>query len=413
MVAGVPRSFGARLLLLSLLGFRRARAVGGARAGHVPDRRRDDVAHLGHRGAAVARGGLLAAAAALRLPPAALSLLPGRAVRRDRKPGRRCSTSSAWSGRCWSPRSACWDGAPSPSPRVSWPRGSRRSTRSSSGSPRTSGPRRSSRCCCGGRSSVWSRATPAAPAAAAVGAGLLFGLAILTRETVLYFLPFAALWLAWRRPGGAASRGARRRRGAPGRAAVDGPQLARVRRLRAGVDRGRAQPLAGQHAAHAPGGVRGVLGGARPHPEVRARARARDSRRSSSASRSGSSRSSAPSCRSSGPSTPSRSCTSSAAPTAVVRRPLALAAVAVVLVPYLAVLALFVVGLARLPSGRAPLLVRRGRRADAHHGAQRPTAGTVPVHARRGRSTPAPTSSGRGPSCGRCSTRERRSAPTG
>ena len=41
----------------------------------------------------------------------------------------------------------------------------------------------------------------------------------------------------------------------------------------------------------------------------------------------------------------------------IVRRPLALAAVAVVLVPYLAVLALFVVGLARLPSGRAPLLV--------------------------------------------------------
>jgi 4-amino-4-deoxy-L-arabinose transferase-like glycosyltransferase len=37
----------------------------------------------------------------------------------------------------------------------------------------------------------------------AVLAGLLFGLAVLTRETVLYFLPFAALWLAWRRPGGA------------------------------------------------------------------------------------------------------------------------------------------------------------------------------------------------------------------
>ncbi len=36
----------------------------------------------------------------------------------------------------------------------------------------------------------------------AVAAGLLWGLAILTRETVLYFLPFGALWLAWRRPGG-------------------------------------------------------------------------------------------------------------------------------------------------------------------------------------------------------------------
>ena len=33
-------------------------------------------------------------------------------------------------------------------------------------------------------------------------AGALFGLATLTRETVLYFLPFAALWLAWRRAGG-------------------------------------------------------------------------------------------------------------------------------------------------------------------------------------------------------------------
>ncbi len=36
----------------------------------------------------------------------------------------------------------------------------------------------------------------------AAAAGLLWGLAVLTRETVLYFLPFAALWLAWRRPGG-------------------------------------------------------------------------------------------------------------------------------------------------------------------------------------------------------------------
>jgi len=36
----------------------------------------------------------------------------------------------------------------------------------------------------------------------AAGAGALFGLATLTRETVLYFLPFAALWLAWRRAGG-------------------------------------------------------------------------------------------------------------------------------------------------------------------------------------------------------------------
>jgi 4-amino-4-deoxy-L-arabinose transferase-like glycosyltransferase len=37
---------------------------------------------------------------------------------------------------------------------------------------------------------------------AALASGALWGLATLTRETVLYFLPFAALWLAWRRAGG-------------------------------------------------------------------------------------------------------------------------------------------------------------------------------------------------------------------
>ena len=38
---------------------------------------------------------------------------------------------------------------------------------------------------------------------AALAAGAFFGLAILTRETVLYFVPLAGLWLAWRREGGA------------------------------------------------------------------------------------------------------------------------------------------------------------------------------------------------------------------
>jgi hypothetical protein len=43
---------------------------------------------------------------------------------------------------------------------------------------------------------------PAAGGASnAIGAGILWGLAILTRETPLYFLPIAALWLAWRRSG--------------------------------------------------------------------------------------------------------------------------------------------------------------------------------------------------------------------
>lgn len=37
----------------------------------------------------------------------------------------------------------------------------------------------------------------------AVAAGVLWGLAILTRETVLYFAPLAALFLAWKRPQGA------------------------------------------------------------------------------------------------------------------------------------------------------------------------------------------------------------------
>jgi hypothetical protein len=39
--------------------------------------------------------------------------------------------------------------------------------------------------------------------AVAAASGLLWGLSILTRETVLYFLPVAGLWLAWRRVGGA------------------------------------------------------------------------------------------------------------------------------------------------------------------------------------------------------------------
>jgi 4-amino-4-deoxy-L-arabinose transferase-like glycosyltransferase len=36
----------------------------------------------------------------------------------------------------------------------------------------------------------------------AAAAGALWGLAVLTRETALYFVPIAALWLAWRSPGG-------------------------------------------------------------------------------------------------------------------------------------------------------------------------------------------------------------------
>lgn len=38
--------------------------------------------------------------------------------------------------------------------------------------------------------------------AVAAAAGAVFGVAVLTRETVLYFLPLAAVWMAWRREGG-------------------------------------------------------------------------------------------------------------------------------------------------------------------------------------------------------------------
>jgi len=191
---------------------------------------------------------------------------------------------------------------------------------------------------------------------AAAGAGLLFGLAILTRETVLHFLPLAALWLAWRRPGGV-------RRAAlvvatallvvlpwtlrnylvfdafvpvstagalnlwqgntrlsrqevyeeywAVRGRIPKYQHARERAMEAILER---QPLwileklrselPEFWAAHAQPIVHLERGGY-----------------------------------------------------GVVRRPLALAAVAVVLVPYLAVLVLFVIGLARLPAGRAPLVV--------------------------------------------------------
>jgi hypothetical protein len=191
---------------------------------------------------------------------------------------------------------------------------------------------------------------------AAAAAGLLWGLTVLTRETVLYFLPIAALWLAWRRPGGArralvlvlatlvvvvpwtirnqivfeafvpvSTAGAlnlwqgntrlTREQVYEEYWAVHGRipkyEYARRRAAEAILER---QPwwifeklrseLPAYWAAHAQPIVhieRGAYG--------------------------------------------------------QVRRPLALAAVAVVLVPYLALLVLFVVGLARLPAGRGPLLV--------------------------------------------------------
>jgi hypothetical protein len=42
----------------------------------------------------------------------------------------------------------------------------------------------------------------------ALAAGALWGLAVLARETLLYFVPLAALWLCWRRPAGGGRRAA-------------------------------------------------------------------------------------------------------------------------------------------------------------------------------------------------------------
>ena len=152
---------------------------------------------------------------------------------------------------------------------------------------------------------------------AALASGLLWGLAILTRETVLYFLPVAALWLAWRRTGGA-----RRAAAAPRRSPCSSSlpwtlrnflvfdafvpvSTAGALNLWQGNTRLSRQEVYEEYWA-----VHGSIA------EVRARPRAARSRRSSSASPCGSSRSCATSCRRSGRRTASPSSTSSAGPTA-------------------------------------------------------------------------------------------------
>ena len=191
---------------------------------------------------------------------------------------------------------------------------------------------------------------------AAVGAGLLFGLAILTRETVLYFLPFAALWLAWRRPGGV-------RRAAL--VVVASLLVVLPWTVRNWVVFDAFVPVSTAGALNLwQGNTRltrqevyeeywAVRGRIPKYEHARARALEAILERQ-------------PlwileKLRSELP----EFWAVHAQPIVhvergaygIVRRPLALAAVAVVLVPYLAVLALFVVGLSRLPSGRAPLLV--------------------------------------------------------
>jgi 4-amino-4-deoxy-L-arabinose transferase-like glycosyltransferase len=60
-----------------------------------------------------------------------------------------------------------------------------------------------------GSVALWGLSGRGSPARnAALAAGLLWGLATLTRETLLYFTPVAALWLLWRRPKDAPRRAA-------------------------------------------------------------------------------------------------------------------------------------------------------------------------------------------------------------
>ena len=144
---------------------------------------------------------LLAPALPADLPPALLSLFhrrllrPGRPPGREVGPGRRGLADRARPGAPRPPGLRAGSGA----------RGRRLrglSTRSSSGSRSTSGWRRCSSSSCTPRSSAWSRPTRRPRGRVAAAAGALFGLSVLARETALYFLPVAAVWLAWRRPDG-------------------------------------------------------------------------------------------------------------------------------------------------------------------------------------------------------------------
>ena len=118
------------------------------------------------------------------------------------------------------------------------------------------------------RADARGRRSPGSRRVAAV-AGLLWGLATLTRELSLYLVPIAVLWLLPAPlPGGRGapriqdsrsdpSRGSRSRERAGGRP-VDDPQRHRLPRVRARLDDGRSQPLAGQRDAHPPPDLRGA-----------------------------------------------------------------------------------------------------------------------------------------------------------
>ena len=184
-------------------------------------------------------------------------------------------------------------------------------------------------------------------------AGLLFGLSILARETALYFLPLAALWLWWRRPQGALRAAALLVAALPGGRSLDAAELRRLRRVRAGLHGGRSQPLAGQHPVVAAGGLRPVLAPCTAASRSTASHAGRGSRRSPSAS--------PPWFFEKLKDEMPMFWEADGQPLVHIRRgaygpvkPLAaLLASGVVLVPYLAVLAFFVLGLLALPLTRA------------------------------------------------------------
>jgi hypothetical protein len=220
-----------------------------------------------------ARRRLLAPAPALRLPPAALPLLRGRALRPLRHPrggevrpvpGRRPPRARPRPRRATRVRREgrprrCGDGRVLPRARVV--RVALLGRDALHGAP-VVGRRAPARRGRGGRGEGRSRVRPA------VGPRGPHA-----RDRPL--LPSARGAVAGvaprRRP---AARGAAPGHGGARGPPVDASELDRLRGLRPGVHLRRPQPLAGEHAPQPPGGLRGVLGGSRPDRQVRARAAA-------------------------------------------------------------------------------------------------------------------------------------------
>ena len=247
--------------------------LSGARAGDLPRGRRAHVADLGGGGPAVAGRGVLAPSLPADLPPSALPVLHRCHVRPVRLTdgGQVCQ---AVVGAALVPAVGLLGlRVFGPAAGICGRRLRRLLSRARLVLPATSGRRRCSWCSCGGRSSGSSRPTRQVEGAA-LAAGLLWGLSILTRET-------APLLHSPRRPlarlAAPAARGRFARRcSSRRRSSWSSPGPARnwtgLRRVRARLDRRRAQPVAGEHPPLAPGGVRPVRGRPRPDREVRVRA---------------------------------------------------------------------------------------------------------------------------------------------